>query len=150
MKKARLLKLANMLDADAEKQTGIQFNMRTWGQVTDPNDRVSCGTQACAMGLAALSGRFKRAGLSYSTNPSTSEDGTLVVSPMHTDKSGYLTYDLNAAMTLFEIPYAAASYLFFPESYPDRLLRGASAERFVAKRIRRFVEKDGKVPHGYE
>src|SRR5258706_528932 len=67
MNKRRLLKLADLLEADAKNKNGIKFDMADWGLVADPENPLSCGTDACAMGLAALSGAFRRAGLTAST-----------------------------------------------------------------------------------
>lgn len=61
----RMLKLADMLDADAKNKRGIKFDIEAVGMVVDVNDVLSCGTQACAMGLAGLSGKFKAQGLDY-------------------------------------------------------------------------------------
>lgn len=73
--KRRALKLADLLEKDAKNKKGIRFDLSTVFTATAleegkdiPSDyvpEVSCGTTACAMGLAAISGEFKRAGLSF-------------------------------------------------------------------------------------
>lgn len=141
MNKRRLLKLADLLEADARKKRGIRFNLYTIAMTDLPQKngepvKLNCGTQACAMGLAAISGAFQRQGLSYKIRRSgaieTTFDGRLKM------------YD-SAAMALFDISRRQANFLFTPASYPENemSLRGADAERYVAERIRDFVA--GKV-----
>ena len=71
MNKRRLLKLADLLEADAENKTGVQFDLKGWGHSHDDDTpvAVSCGTTACAMGLAVLSGAFADAGLCNAVAP---------------------------------------------------------------------------------
>src|SRR5580704_5650057 len=69
MNKRRLLKLADLLEADAKNKKGIQFDYHHWGSVGNREEPLSCGTSACALGLAAISGAFTRAGLGYTTHP---------------------------------------------------------------------------------
>jgi hypothetical protein len=146
MNKRRLLKLADMLEADAKNATGIKFNLNT---VVTPNKTlpkdsktvpVSCGTQACAMGLAAISGEFKRSGgLSYQVQYDE-DDGVFIETTM---RGVPTSYD-DAAMELFDISWEEANFLFTPSDYPTRApKRGANGELYVAKRIRDFVA--GKV-----
>lgn len=149
MQKARLLKLADMLDEDAKTKKGIKFDMGTWGYITNEEEPLSCGTSACAMGLACLSGRFKRAGLSYDVYSLRWDVSSPIrITPIHTDKDGYRRYELSAAVALFGIPYRDAAYLFSSGSYTDANSRGARAERFVARRIREYVKR-GKPPHNF-
>jgi hypothetical protein len=128
MNKRKLLKLADLLEEDAEKKYGIKFDLRTWGSVGNKERPLSCRTHACAMGLAALSGKF---GISYKID------------------LGYVIFDLNryghlsgfgAAAEAFEIDGLTADWLFSSNSY--RLKRGARAELQVAARIRKFVKTD--------
>ena len=56
MNKKRLLKLADLLEADAKNKKGIKFDYWATANLADPKEPISCGTSACAMGLAALSG----------------------------------------------------------------------------------------------
>ncbi len=149
MKKQRLLKLADLLEEDARKRTGVKFNMSTVINTKKAEDgmvKLDCGTQACAMGLAALSGAFKRAGLGYEIGGTTlKDDGSLDI--FTTMEGEYCEYD-KAASELFEITPAQADFLFHPGYYPNEKLRGAVSERFVARRIRDFVA--GKVGPGDE
>lgn len=139
MNKRRLLKLADLLEADAKNKRGVRFDLSVVGWVDAPDKasvKLNCGTSACAMGLAAMSGEFKREGLSYRiakgcfSNIKTTMNGTT------------LHYD-TAAMRLFDISRHQAGFLFTPGFYPDDKRQGAKGERFVAKRIRDFVA--GKV-----
>jgi hypothetical protein len=128
MNKRRLLKLAELLETDAKNKKGIKFDMSTWGEVDNPDKPISCGTSACAMGLAAMSGAFKRAGLGYKI-----------------DGFGSLTVNMNgkgdgiySAEKLFDITSDEAEFLFIWTEG-----EGAKGERAVAKLIRNFVA--GKV-----
>ncbi len=146
MNKRRLLKLADLLIADASKRRGIKFNLEVVGQVeTRPDDdkvELNCGTQACAMGLAAISGAFKRAGLGYvlKENESLFDGGDYDV--ITTVNGRACQYD-SAAMKLFDLTKGQADFLFSPSEYRADMMKGAKAERFVAKRIRDLVA--GKV-----
>lgn len=132
MNKKRLLKLADLLEADAKNKNGIMFDMGTFGWVEDEKKPVSCGTQACAMGLAGLSGAFKRAGLAAQIHENGSVgfrwNGRKVL-------SGF-----TAAERLFEIGSYEANDLFGSESVQINGGQGAAAELAVAKRIRQFVK----------
>lgn len=133
MNKRRLLKLADLLEADAKNKKGIKFDLCTVG-VSDTEGQLNCGTSACAMGLAAISGAFKRsAGLSFRMT-GYSIDTTI---------NGRVRKFDEAAKKVFEITYGEAFFLFFPLAYPGDKLHGARGERYVAKRIRDFVA--GKV-----
>lgn len=139
MNKRRLLKLAGMLEADAVNKKGMRFDLSTVGQPSDWHadefvPKLDCGTTACAMGLAAISGAFKRAGLSYK----------VVGRDINTTMNGRgLGYD-RAAMKLFDISMVEADFLFTPNNYYYcGRITGADGERKVAKRIRDFVA--GKV-----
>jgi hypothetical protein len=131
--KRRLLKLADLLEADANNKTGIKFDMGDWIEMDNPKKPISCGTTACAMGLAALSGAFKRAGLGYKLR------GWGLEVTMHGKGNG-----LSAAMALFEIEEYEAAYLFIEPTG-----RGARGERKIANLIRKFVARGG-IPHTHE
>jgi hypothetical protein len=128
MNKRKLLKLADLLEADAANDKGIKFNLGSWGYVDDTKKPLSCKTQGCAMGLAALSGKF---GISYKLY------------------SGCVSFDIKrygsasgygAAVDVFDIDISTAQWLFGSNNY--RLKRGARAELQVARRIRKFVKTD--------
>lgn len=141
MNKRRLLKLADLLEADAANKEGVKFDLTAWAKKTDAegNSRiydfeqgevvpVNCSTAACAWGLAAISGAFKRQGVSYQIW----EDGRLV--PTFDGKK-----EFHAAEAFFGIDIEGAGFLFDPDEYPTSKTKGASGERYVAQRIRNFV-----------
>jgi hypothetical protein len=130
----RLLKLADLLEADARKKRGISFNLNTVGTTIMWLDSrkpiaLDCGTEACAMGLAAISGAFKRQGLSYKII------GRFIETTLNGRVQGYD----KSAMDVFNLSMQEADFLFTPCSYPQEIRLGAPAERYVAKRIRDFV-----------
>lgn len=129
----RLLKLARLLEKDAGNAKGIKFDLSIWGyaDLSKPKP-VSCGTTACAMGLAVASGKFRSDGL----KPMTREGD---LEPRAGHKTG-----IPAAAKLFQITDREAEWFFLDESYPWDQRSGAKGERAVAKRIRDFVA--GKVP----
>lgn len=141
MNKRRLLKLADLLEADAKNRKGIKFSLYTVGEAAPSVDevvKVDCGTQACAMGLAAISGTFKRAGLGYALV--NTDNITLVITTIN---GRVRDYD-DAAVKVFDLTHDQAHFLFTPGFYPFGMdMTGAKAERFVAKRIRDLVA--GKV-----
>jgi hypothetical protein len=137
LQKRRLLKLDALLQADAKNKKGIRFDInspgyKVNGKAFNPKEVVplDCGTSACAMGLASISGAFKKQGLGYKV------DGDHIWS---TFNSKLIDYDL-AAMKLFGITKEQAHYLFAPWTYPFEKQKGAAAEREVVRRIKRVVE----------
>jgi hypothetical protein len=132
MNKRRLLKLADLLEADAKNKTGIKFDMGGWGVVERPEAQLSCGTQACAMGLAAISGAFKRAGL----------EANIYHTVINFRWKGNAVRGYEAAEKLFEISEREADELFSPTGILDE---GAAGERAKAKQIRGFVQT-GVIP----
>lgn len=141
MQKLRLLKLAKMLEEDAKNKNGIQFDIGTVGRPSDFSSfsvkqvvPLDCGTTACAMGLAAISGKFKKVGLSYKIDPRLSFNQII---PKWNGRA--VDYD-KAAMKLFNITKEQADYLFSPWTYPYIKRTTAVGEREVVKRINRVVE----------
>lgn len=133
MKKRLLMRLVKLLEADAKNPNGLRFDMGTWGHSDAGPILQSCGTTACAMGLAVISGAFSKEGLKneFKNKPRK-------VAPVMPDGStGY-----GAAAALFDIDYCEADYLFSPTAYRDEVI-GARGERLVARRIRKFVERGG-------
>jgi hypothetical protein len=130
----RLLKLAGLLEADAANPKGLKFDLGTWGETPSPKDEIgiSCGTIACAMGLAVLSGEFEKYGL---FNGAVSSKHWILPKMDETGDTGFW-----AAAELFDIGYADAEHLFKHGAYPDNCpTTGAEGERAVATRIREFV-----------
>jgi hypothetical protein len=146
--KRRLLKLADLLEKDADNKYGVRFDLTAWAKKQDsshpedfcshgfsPEEKkipVNCSTAACAWGLAAISGAFKREGVGFKVY----DNGYLV--PTYEGCT-----EIDAAATFFQINKDQAWLLFDPDKYPKSKLTGAVGERYVAKRIRDFVA--GKV-----
>ena len=129
--KNRLLKLADLLEADAKNRKGVKFDLGLWGSTEDIENipvSVSCGTTACAVGLAVVSGAFKRSGL---TN-GASFQGKIV--PKFEGELGF-----EAVEKFFNLSNRESDFLFTDEYYTDDQCKGAKGERAVAKRIRQFV-----------
>lgn len=136
MNKKRLLKLADLLEADAKNKKGIKFSIGTWGEADGKVLSLSCNTTACALGLAALSRNFRSAGL----EPRAIKYETWVELGMRW--KGRAVRPLVAARRLFDISREDAAFLFMPGAYSGEM-HGALGERTVAKRLRDFVA--GKV-----
>lgn len=142
MNKRRLVKLADLLEDDAKNKKGVRFDLSLWGQVpaltqTEKPEtiKVNCGTQACAIGLACISGAFKRSGFTYAVTSKNEGAGNNI-------RPVFMEYrDFFAVEKFFEISRPEAEFLFLDTKYQES--RGAESERAVAKRIRAFV--DGKV-----
>ncbi len=129
MNKRRLLRFAKLLEDDAKNDTGIKFNMSLWGKVENRREPLSCGTQACAMGLAALSGVFEKAGLDYQFR----QDGKINFLWKGSPTNGYY-----AGAELFGLSDEQAGKLFTPNGVNQQ---GAKAERAKARQIRRMVAR---------
>lgn len=146
MRKELLLRLADLLEADAANPNGVKFNLDNWAQdarfdplqvLYDPVNTteipLDCRTAACAIGFAALSGAFKDEGLAWKISGSGYLIPTFKVRNRHDDEG------FDAAASLFEINYRQAEYLFAPDCYVPT--KGRGAELAVADRIRAFVNK---------
>jgi hypothetical protein len=135
----RLLKLAALLLVDAKNKKGIKFDIGTVGRVSDPTKEeipLDCGTTACAMGLAAISGAFKKQGLTAISR--TSDDGES--NQLWCAWNGRIRDYCRTAMSLFGITQDQANYLFSPWTYPWNKKTGAAGEKEVVRRIHLVVE----------
>lgn len=145
LQKRRLLKLAAMLQADAKNKTGMRFDIGTVGEVSDWKGKFSkdnppkldCGTTACAMGLAGISGAFKKAGLGYKI----SEGGSNIY---NTFNDRLIDFD-QAAVKVFGVSKEQATYMFSPNYYPYNKRTGVLGEREAVRRIKR-VAAGKKIP----
>lgn len=133
MHKQRLLKLADLLETNAKNKKGARFDMFSWGKVDDPKNAISCGTHCCAMGLAALSGQFKRAGLLAVI------DG---IGRVRFRWKGRPIDGNSAAEKLFGISADEALSFFSPRGSSYDANVGARAERHLAKTVREFVAEN--------
>jgi hypothetical protein len=131
--KRRLLKLADLLEVSAKSKKGIKFDLAGWGHSDTGRVAMSCGTTACAAGLAVVSGAFKRAGL---FNASGQPDA---IHPGLQPAKGRRLFKFEAIEKLFDLGFNESSWLFSDSHYSPALRRGAEGERAVAKRIRNFV-----------
>lgn len=133
MHKDRLIKLAELLEADADNEEGLSFNLNTWvssgGEWFDEDWKpgLNCGTAGCALGLAALSGAFHEHGLRVIPR----DNIVYLVGQPHLQ-------GFDAGARLFGITSSMSHDLFSPTRYFHT--KGAEAERIVAQRIRFLVE----------
>lgn len=138
----RLLKLASLLDANADNPTGVKFSLHTWGEIDqldfektpEGNIPLDCGTTACAIGLACISGAFADDGLTFRLTSKSHGMGNNF-SPLYQEHREFA-----AVREFFGLKFEDAHYLFLDDSYPADFRKGAVGERAVAKRIRDFVE----------
>ena len=144
MHKKRLLKLADLLEENAANRKGAKFDIGDWGSSSSKEMTMTCGTQACALGLAAISGVFKKQGLSYHTHKFLYYDKhhcpsvpNIHIDVIFTRKDGTKIFGFQAAEDLFDIDTAASFWLFSGDGLKHQT--GAKAERAAAKRIRKFV-----------
>jgi hypothetical protein len=136
MQKKRLLRLAELLEA--HRDNGTRFDLSLWRRdyAGDGEDEW-CGTKACAVGLACVDPKFKRAGLAWSSP---------FAAPKYKERIGW-----DAVVSFFGLEnLQEASYLFEKGSYNGDMT-GNVAARKVAKRIRAvvadgFPEGIGKLP----
>lgn len=131
MNKRRLLKLADLLEADAKKKRGIQFDWLNWGSIADEKKPMSCGTQACALGLAAISGKFKRAGLGYRLDTFTNRIA-ITFNGRGSNRGAFRT-----GQRVFDLTARESDFLFSPRFNDPQ--EGREAELCAARRIRDFV-----------
>jgi hypothetical protein len=155
-----LLKLADLLEADAKNKKGIKFNLEV---VCEPADldlttddptalgfgkngpTLDCKTAACAMGLAAISKKFKNLG--YELNADVNgQYYNIEVTYKKSEGDIYTGFD-SAAQAMFDIEWEDVQYLFVSDYYPNKYIRGKKGELAVAKRIRDYVK--GKFDKSY-
>ena len=127
-----LTKLAKLLRENADNPHGMMFDLDC--VLTHRNSNkfaMDCGTVGCAIGLAAVSGQFK--GLTHNQ-----------VGTPH-----YKSYDgMRAGRMYFGLDLGQANRLFYSGAYRNLpTVRGADAERAVAKRILAFVRREEKKQH---
>lgn len=168
MHKTRLLKIAKLLEKDATDPKGICFSLRHWAAQTEKlkgkkfaddiavlvfddikDIKLDCTITACAVGLVALSGIFKKEGFSYDIGYPRYhqiDEADLVTSglliPTYTDKDGNVWRHYEAVERFCDISYDEAKYLFGYTAYMIKNLPvfGAEGELAVAARIREFVK----------
>lgn len=145
----RLKRLVKLLRADAKNPNGVKFDLTSWavpsGEEAFKTPKrtvpVSCGTTACAFGLAAISGEFKEEGLRYSYY--TRHAGYMLEPSIC--QGGEVYTGFGAACALFDIDDDEAEYLFDPKCY-ESVPQGAKGELLVARRIEDFIRNNGDIP----
>lgn len=121
-------KLAMMLRADADDESGVRFDYSEWGSVGDESRPMSCGTTACALGLAAVSGKFP--GLGFVADGRRSINFTW--QGVHVPAS-------EAAKRAFGTTDHQFGQLFLPS--PGEEIHGAVAELAVAAKLEAYADK---------
>jgi hypothetical protein len=117
---------------------GLEWNSAepTWvtnaAVAPDKMPKVACGTTACALGLAMISGEFAQWGMGGSAD--IEADGDVMLAPSCNGKFGF-----QAGAELFGITEEDSIYLFDPPCYGDITPKEAEGELMVAQRIRDFV-----------
>lgn len=128
----RLNRLAGLLDAYRHNPGKTEFDLSGWSTRKTRRggflwmQAVECGTAACAVGLACLSGEFSHDGLSAVKY----QDGTIL--PIYGEASNW-----DAVQGFFGLSQRQALYLFDENSYDVR--QGQLAAAAVAARIRALV-----------
>lgn len=109
------------------------FNMNHWAKDKKPsNQQLSCGTQACAVGLATTLPSWKKEGVSLRQR--NCGDGTTV---FDIEIFGEITM-YGGLAHLLEITFEECEFLFCPGEYPDHHLHNPLA---VAERIRKVIDE---------
>lgn len=135
--KRRLGKLSALLRKDAKRKNGVRFDIHDFGTISNHKKPLSCGTTACALGLAALSEEFKHQGLGYEIS------GTNIrILYKGDDLSEYYT-----ASKVFDISEGLATFLF-SGSANEEFNSGADAENELAAIIDQVLK--GEDPFNYE
>lgn len=126
--KNRLLKLVKLLRS---KKVANHFNLDDWankelGELT--SKKVSCGTEACAVGWACTIPSFRKAGLKLVGI--TDE----LIQPIFKHSNG-----MTAAADFFGMTYEEANELFHPDGYEHDWDRPVTPKE-VANKIVNFVK----------
>lgn len=165
MHRENLETLHALLIADANNETGLSFNMNFWiadaksiseessgnwrlntikkfgipaGETITYSAPINCGTAACAMGLAALSGAF----------PNLTIENHVGIPTVIYRTLGVRFTDFEAACKLFGISTTYAEWLFGPSSY-GLVSKGHEAELEVAKRLRILLDQGSEAFESY-
>lgn len=131
----RLDRLATMLEGYRPEPGGLAFDLEDWSKTQIKRHgflwlkKAQCGTAACAVGLACLSGEFASDGLSFTPDD---DDGSVL--PVCGEKVGW-----EAVRSFFRLTAKQAFYLFESGSYDTTT--GPRAALAVAGRIRTMVKR---------
>lgn len=127
MNKDRLIRLAALLLRNATNKKGVKFDLQDWGSSTDGHKKLDCGTTACAVGLACISGEFEKDGLTINMDLAIENN---VINPRYKENWGW-----SAVIDFFSIDSPTAEKLFMSSKYPQGQRKGAAGEIAVANRI---------------
>lgn len=115
----------HLLAAELRQWPFEQFNFAVWvGDDWQGKPDLSCGTTACALGVATTMPIFQALGLKLTKdkhgNGYVMVDG---VQPLHIINGMISLIDtsLHSAMTIFDLTWEEANYLFVPEQDPYEL-----------------------------
>ena len=136
LKTSRLERLAILLENYREGDDVPKFSLDAWS-VTEHRragflwwGTITCHTQACAVGLACLSGEFAADGLSCRLDGNS-------ITPLY--RSGeYQKADWYAVEAFFGLTNAESTRLFDGSEY-DGAIYGPDAAKAVAARIRELI-----------
>ena len=146
----RLLRLADMLMKNSRNKKGARFDYGDWGTVDNAGQKpkMNCGTTGCALGLAAISGRFR--GLGFYIEPDSYHIQIGLDQPGFDPRRGS-TDHIEVGAKYFEITLNQSSHIFGGNvPCDDNNTEGAKAERTVAKAIRQFVKGKYKPLMSFE
>lgn len=143
MNRTRLRKLSEVLFANANAEPlKIDVDLRSWGEVCTRRGgflylrEVNCGTEACAIGVAVLSGVFKAEGFTYTAEKFKSYRGSITdLTPVYSAPSGMRYLGWEAVNEFFELKDDQAHNLFAKVAYEEGESLGPDALRAVATRI---------------
>lgn len=144
MKRRALEKMRDLLREDAARDDGVKFDLNTWARpsngifLEEDEPSMGCGTTACAVGLAALSGRFR--GLSLIRG----RFGVGLV-PLLKVKGHELSTGWSAVERLFGIDEPTTNWVFDQAFYGPQHKTRAKGELEVAARIDDLLETDGDL-----
>jgi len=135
----RLEVLRDYLRVSIIAHTPGRFNLATWaGNPDHPwegKPDLSCGTSACAVGLATTIPEFAAAGLKLEPLVEGENAGLVYMDA----ESGHTYYGFHAVQKFFDISASEANRLFSVGSYDSEELTTADE---VADRIQAFLDKE--------
>jgi len=133
MNTERLTILRDALIADAKNVKGVKFDLSSWLKTTGKDaPSLSCGTYACAVGLACLLPELQEQGLGIEvdTCASACHSNVTLFTPTFNGEHGF-----EAAEAFFDIEPRVAEILFDETTYDVACTTGAGGETNVAERI---------------
>lgn len=107
----RLKQLKYMMENHSKIFPDSKLNMDTW---VEPDDRVKCGSSACALGSACFYKPFQKQGLKYNGFRSLKDVNDWNLQPEYKGET-----DFPAGEKFFGITEDQSHFLFHPERYQD-------------------------------